>query len=163
VVNTNVRELEWALNIVMTRKILLWNTITPAHVRDALATLGFEAPVPVDTNTVWATVPHYTSLEALKSNQSWWPKKFDHVVDILCEEFDLQKEFLLWKKRTKEYSRVRQLGMFIAKQHYHWSLQKIGDYFWGKNHASVIYAIRQSQELMKNDERIKSVYTSLWL
>jgi chromosomal replication initiator protein len=56
---------------------------------------------------------------------------------------------------------VRQLAMYIAKQHYQWSLQKIGDYFGGKNHASVIYAIKQCEMLLKVDERIKSVYESI--
>lgn len=164
VVNTNVRELEWALNIVMTRKILLWSTITPQHVRDALATLGFETPQVVSQDNDTTTIPHYSTLWAIPQHQvSAWPQKFGRIIEQLCEAFDLEKEFLLGSKRTKEYSRVRQLAMFIAKQHYHWSLQKIGDYFWGKNHASVIYAIKQSQELMKNDERIQSVYTSLWL
>lgn len=161
VVDTNVRELEWALNIVMTRKLLLGDTITPEHVRDALATLWFEATTTPPHQSEWNTIPHYTTLDAIPNHTTNWPKKFDHILVALCEAFDLQKELLLWAKRTKEYSRVRQLAMYIAKQHYQWSLQKIWDYFWWKNHASVIYAIRQCEELLKNDERIKSVYKSI--
>lgn len=161
VVDTNVRELEWALNIVMTRKLLLGDTITPEHVRDALTTLGFHTPPSISESN---TIPHYSTLDAIPpTHVSSWPKKFDQIITELCEAFDLQSELLLGAKRTKEYSRVRQLAMYIAKQHYQWSLQKIGDYFGGKNHASVIYAIKQCEMLLKVDQRIQSVYSSLWL
>lgn len=160
VVNTNVRELEWALNIVMTRKLLLWDTITPEHVRDALATLGFETQQPHSIEST--PIPHYWTLEDIPKTYSLQgPKKFDHIVISLCNSFDLEKELLLGAKRTKEYSRVRQLAMYIAKQHYQWSLQKIGDYFGWKNHASVIYAIKQCEILLKEDKRIQSVYKNI--
>ena len=44
--------------------------------------------------------------------------------------------------------------MYLAKNNFGWTLEKIGDYFGGKNHSSVIYAINNFQRLLKNDPKI---------
>jgi chromosomal replication initiation ATPase DnaA len=49
------------------------------------------------------------------------------------------------------------MAMYIAKTQFSWSLQKIGNYFWGKNHASVIYAIRQFEEKLAEDSKLENI------
>ncbi|USN54369.1 MAG: hypothetical protein H6765_07515 [Candidatus Peribacteria bacterium] len=41
--------------------------------------------------------------------------------------------------------------MYIAKKQFGWTLERIGTYFGGKNHASVIYSIRKFEESLQND------------
>jgi chromosomal replication initiator protein len=48
--------------------------------------------------------------------------------------------------------------MYIAKKHFHWTFEKIGDYFGGKNHASVMYAVDNVEKKLKNDEDAKHDY-----
>ncbi|MBU0626426.1 hypothetical protein KKG31_03325 [Patescibacteria group bacterium] len=45
----------------------------------------------------------------------------------------------------------RQILMLLAKKYFGWTLEKIGDYFGGKNHASVIYAINNVEKKLKTD------------
>ena len=47
------------------------------------------------------------------------------------------------------------MAMYIAKKHYSRTLEKIGAYFGGKNHASVIYAIRTFEESLKTDNSLE--------
>ena len=44
--------------------------------------------------------------------------------------------------------------MYLAKNRFGWTLEKIGDYFGGKNHSSVIYSINNFQKLLKRDPKI---------
>ncbi|HCY21385.1 TPA: hypothetical protein DIC40_06110 [Patescibacteria group bacterium] len=60
--------------------------------------------------------------------------------------------------RTKEVTVPRQILMYLAKKHFHWTFEKIGDYFGGKNHASVIYAVDNIEKKLKNDEDIQHDY-----
>jgi chromosomal replication initiation ATPase DnaA len=55
--------------------------------------------------------------------------------------------------------------MLIAKKHFNRTLERIGDYFGGKNHASVIYAVNNIERKCKIDESISHDYNvfSEWL
>jgi chromosomal replication initiation ATPase DnaA len=41
--------------------------------------------------------------------------------------------------------------MVVAKEQFHWTLEKIGDYFGGKHHASVLYACTNFHKKIKKD------------
>ena len=49
--------------------------------------------------------------------------------------------------------------MLLAKKYFHWTLEKIGDYFGGKNHASVIYAIDNTEKKLVSDTDLQRDYT----
>ncbi|HMT27001.1 MAG TPA: helix-turn-helix domain-containing protein [Candidatus Absconditabacterales bacterium] len=63
--------------------------------------------------------------------------------------------------RKKEHSLARQMLMYIAKKHFSRTLEKIGDYFGGKNHATVIYAIKNFEKIMKSDAQIAKDYAMI--
>jgi chromosomal replication initiation ATPase DnaA len=48
--------------------------------------------------------------------------------------------------------------MSIAKNHFNWTLEKIWDYFGGKNHTAVIYACRNFEKKLKKDKIISHDY-----
>jgi len=150
-VNTNIRELEGALNIVVTRLTLLNKELTDTDIIDALATLGFTW---VQNETTWKTpTPTPTAWSA--------HSQYESIVTYIASYFWLLVSDLTGSWRQKEISRARQLCMYIAKKHFSWSLQKIWNYFWGKNHASVIYAIKTCEEALTKDPQLSGVYTDV--
>jgi len=48
--------------------------------------------------------------------------------------------------------------MLIAKKQYNRTLERIGNYFGGKNHATVIYSIKNIQNKIKIDQYISRDY-----
>ena len=60
--------------------------------------------------------------------------------------------------RKKEITTARQILMYIAKKHFRRTLEKIWTYFWGKNHAGVIYAIWNIEKKLKTDEDLQQDY-----
>jgi chromosomal replication initiation ATPase DnaA len=48
--------------------------------------------------------------------------------------------------------------MLLAKRYFGWTLEKIWDYFGGKNHASVIYAVNNIEKKLKTDKDLAHDY-----
>ena len=54
-------------------------------------------------------------------------------------------------RRSRIITRPRQIAMYLAKNLTTRSLPEIGRKFGGRDHTTVIHAIRKVQELKKND------------
>lgn len=145
-VKDNVRELEWALNILLTRKAVLHDDLTMDDVYACLKTLGYA--VQDDMQNKEAAVKSNT-----KSQQH-----FSHLVDMVAQYYNLSVNDLKSDSRKKEITNARQILMLIAKKHFGRTLEKIGDYFWGKGHAAVIYAINNIEKKCKTDNDIAHDY-----
>ena len=142
-ITSNVRELEWALNILISRKALSWNEeISEDDVYRALQTLGYSAK-----STNW------------NSNVvKWKSENFDTIVEMVANYYSISVADLKSDSRKKEITTARQILMYIAKKHFRRTLEKIWMYFWGKNHAAVIYAISNIEQKLKFDEDIQQDY-----
>ena len=130
----------------MTRQQLSGQEISHQDVLDTLTTLGFA----VDPST-----PNVENL--LKQNKKP-TKNFDTLVEIVAEYYNIAIADLKSDSRKKEITTARQLLMYIAKQHFNWTLEKIGDYFGGKDHATAIYAIKNITKKLKLDAQIQHDY-----
>ena len=149
-VTSNIRELEWVLNILMTKQQLLWRTLANQDVYDALETIWIH-----DARDAWGTidtstheVPLQPTNASITSMQSTWPgpastsaKAYDQVVKRVSTYYSIPLSDLTWKARTKDVSFARQICIYIAKTHFQRSLQKIWAYFNKKNHTSILYSL----------------------
>jgi chromosomal replication initiator protein len=142
-IKSNVRELEGALNILLTRKKLSGKEVSEEDVQACLQTLGYvSSPSKVLSDDA--------SLQNKKSEKS-----FDTIVEMVANYYTLSVAELKSDSRKKEITTARQILMLIAKKYFKWTLEKIGDYFGGKNHATAIYAISNIEKKLKTDEEIK--------
>ena len=131
---------------MLTRQQLSGQEISHQDVLDTLTTLGFA----VDPST-----PNVENL--LKQNKKS-TKNFDTLVEIVAEYYNIAIADLKSDSRKKEITTARPLLMYIAKQHFNWTLEKIGDYFGGKDHATAIYAIKNITKKLKLDAQIQHDY-----
>lgn len=145
-ITNNVRELEWALNLLITRRKMFWD-LQEQDVYDTLETLWYKKD---KVNTI---SPQTASRQNSKSN-----KNFAEVLEYVANYYDIPINDIKWKSRKKEISVARQMLMMIWKKHFNWTLEKIWDYFGGKNHASVLYSINTFERLLKNDKKIYNDY-----
>ncbi len=142
----NVRELEWALNILITRKKLMWNTLNEQDVIAALETLGYtHSEQKMDMNKIveWNK----------KSTQN-----FGNIVEMVAQYYNISVSDLKSDSRRQEITVSRQILMLLAKRYFGWTLEKIWDYFGGKNHASVIYAVNNIEKKIKIDKNLAHDY-----
>jgi len=142
-IKDNVRELEWALNILLTRKKILNIELGEQDVLECLMTLWYSPEVARSTVDV-------VNIR--------WQQNFGQLVDMVSSYYSVAVTDLKSDSRIKEVTIPRQMLMYFAKKHFHRTFEKIWDYFGGKNHASVIYAVDNVEKKLKNDEDIQHDY-----
>ena len=77
---------------------------------------------------------------------------------MVAQYYNISVSELKSDSRRKEITVARQLLMVFAKEYFSWTLIKIGDYFGGKNHASVIYALNNVKKKLKTDNNMAHDY-----
>ncbi len=128
-IKSNVRELEGALNILITRQQLSKAEISEEDVYSCLKTLGYYCE------------EGQTNFEQVMQQNKKSSKNFSTLVEMVAQYYSLSIAELKSDSRKKEITQARQILMLLAKKYFNRTLEKIGDYFGGKNHATAIYAI----------------------
>lgn len=82
----------------------------------------------------------------------------DDILREIGRHFSVARSDLLSPRRARSIVRPRQIGMYLAKQLTTRSLPEIGRRFGGRDHSTVLHAIRKVNELMeKDDELVKEI------
>ncbi len=85
----------------------------------------------------------------------------DNIQKTVADYFKLRVADLLSKRRTRNIARPRQLAMAIAKELTNHSLPEIGDAFGGRDHTTVLHAVRKIKKLREEDHHIDDDFNSL--
>ncbi len=78
----------------------------------------------------------------------------DEIQKAASEHFGLKQADLISERRTRAVARPRQAAMWLAKQLTTRSLPDIGRRFGGRDHTTVIHAVRRIDELRANDPQL---------
>ncbi len=78
----------------------------------------------------------------------------DDVRDIVAKYFNLASGVLMGGDRHKEVMFPRQICMYLIKKELGQSYEKIGEYFGGRNHTTVMHACKKMTQKMKNDIKV---------
>lgn len=149
-ITSNIRELEGAINILLTQQQLLGQTLSLTHAHHALQTIGI-----IPTSRA-AAAPTSSAASDQSSLHSW--SQHDNIETLLqrvADHFGIEVKALHGQGRTKELSQARQVAMYLIKTKYGRSLQRIGDFFGGRNHASVIYAIQICEQDIERHPQLR--------
>jgi len=78
----------------------------------------------------------------------------DVIIDAICKFFDLRDdEFISSKKRNREIVVPRQIAMYLCRELLQMSLPSIAVLFGGKNHTTVMHAIKKvNEEILTSGE-----------
>jgi len=76
------------------------------------------------------------------------------ILDAITEFYDVRLTDLLSKRRPKSITRPRQIGMYFARHLTRFSLEEIGSYFGGRDHTTVMHAIRTVDERRRRDPEL---------
>ena len=81
--------------------------------------------------------------------------QIEDILRIVSKHFGVNRSDLLSKRRTRSIVRPRQIGMYLSKQLTSRSLPEIGRRFGGRDHTTVIHAIRVVQQLISDDPTLR--------
>jgi chromosomal replication initiator protein len=76
------------------------------------------------------------------------------ILDTITGFYGLKLTELLSKRRHKSVSLPRQIGMYLARKHTRFSLGEIGGYFGGRDHTTVMHAIKSIDGKRIGDDRL---------
>jgi len=85
----------------------------------------------------------------------------ENIQKTVADFYKLRVADLLSKRRSRNIARPRQMAMAIAKELTNHSLPEIGDAFGGRDHTTVLHAIRKIKELRESDHHLDEEFNSL--
>ncbi|MDR0942064.1 MAG: chromosomal replication initiator protein DnaA [Holosporales bacterium] len=123
-ITSNIRELEGALNRIVAHVILVGKPITIDVAQEILSDL-------------------------LRANERLIT--IEIIQRKVCEFYSVKLSDLNSPKRHKELTTARQVAMYLCKELTTKSLPEIGRKFGGRDHTTVIHAVRKVKENMQKD------------
>jgi chromosomal replication initiator protein len=78
----------------------------------------------------------------------------DEIMKVTCEHYSLRMSDMTSARRSRTVARPRQMAMYLAKKLTPRSYPEIGRKFGGRDHTTVLYAVRKIEELMIADDQI---------
>ncbi len=85
----------------------------------------------------------------------------EDVLRTISGHFNVTKQDILSSRRHKTIVYPRQIGMYLAKVLTTRSLPEIGRKFGGRDHTTVLHAVRKIEKLIETNPSIKESITTL--
>ena len=126
-IQSNVRELEGALNRMAAHASLIGRSVT------------IEMATEVLKDVLRANERHIT---------------IDEIQRSVCEHFNIKMAEMSSARRARAVARPRQIAMYLAKMMTSRSLPEIGRKFGNRDHTTVMHAVRKIEELRAIDPSI---------
>ena len=123
-ITSNVRELEGALNRVLAYSDLVGRDVTLESTQEVLRDL-------------------------LRANDR--RITIEEIQKRVAEHFNIRMSDMHSARRARAVARPRQVAMYLAKQLTSRSLPEIGRKFGGRDHTTVMHAVRKIDELREGD------------
>jgi len=79
------------------------------------------------------------------------------ITQYVAEQMDCHVEDMLGARRSQEIVWPRQIAIYLCRELTDASLAKIGEYFGGRDHSTVLHAYNKVSEMLAEDEKV------LWL
>jgi chromosomal replication initiator protein len=79
----------------------------------------------------------------------------DLIQQVVAEYYGIKIQDLSSRKRPENIANARQIAMHITRNLTDYSLVQIGQYFGGKDHTTVMHAIKKVDQLIKSDDKFK--------
>ena len=124
-ITTNVRELEGALNRLIAHANLFGRSVTLEATQEVLHDL----------------------LKASDRRIS-----IEEIQKRVAEYFNIKLAEMSSARRSRQVARPRQVAMYLAKQLTSRSLPEIGRKFGGRDHTTVMHAVKKVEELAVSDQ-----------
>jgi len=123
-ITSNIRELEGALNRIVAHATLVGRPVTLETTQDVLHDL-------------------------LRANDR--RVTIEEIQKRVAEHFNIRLADMHSARRARAVARPRQVAMYLAKQLTSRSLPEIGRKFGGRDHTTVMHAVRKVEELRSTD------------
>ena len=138
-VTTNVREIEGILNQVIAEYDLKGTPPTLENVAYRLSKLA--------VRSITTSLKEWRSVRVGSCS-------YEDLIQSVSSHFGIEIRTLLSEDRKKENMIPRQVAMYLLKNRLHYTYERIGNIFSGRNHTAVMYSCKKLESVMKKDQQI---------
>ena len=85
----------------------------------------------------------------------------EYIVNVVCNHLNIATEEFYSKSKKREMVQARQLAMHFAKKYTKCSLATIGQQCGGKDHATVIHALKTVSNLLETDKQFRTLASEI--
>jgi len=85
----------------------------------------------------------------------------DFIQEVVADYYQLTKEKITSKERTKKVALARQLAIYLSREILNLPLKDIGNAFGNRDHTTVMYGIKKAEQFIKKDKRIKEEFLNI--
>ena len=129
-INSNIRELEGALN-----KVLAFARINNLEVTEDFAKEVLKDIISPNENKVIDP---------------------DYIISVVAEHFNISVVDICGNKRSAKYSEPRQIAMYLCREITGVPLKIIGENLGGRDHTTVMHGIQKIENEMKTNETLRT-------
>jgi len=134
-IESNIRELEGALNRVIAYASLTGSPITLELAQECL--------------------------KQILANISVNNVNYNTVIKVVSRYYDISPDQMLTQKRSRDISFPRQVAMYLCRELTGMSLPKIGQVFGGRDHTTVMHACDKIAEEIEQSAELRRAITEL--
>lgn len=127
VIQKNIRELEGALNLIVSKSKLKGKSLTLDEVRLSLEQITARS----------------------KKNVS-----ISHIIKMVSEFYDLGEGGIFERSRRREVVKPRQIAMYLLREDYHGSYPFIGQKLGGRDHTTALHAYEKISHELKQSPKL---------
>lgn len=121
----------------------------------ALATPAQPAPLPPDTaffRECWFMIESVSPCLTLPMAT---------IKRAVCERYGVSLNDLVSHRVAKAITLPRHIAMYLCKELTEWSLPAVGRAFEGRDHTTVLYAVRKIERLLASDDQLAAAVGQL--
>ncbi len=105
-----------------------------------------------------------TAVDALKdqlADRSVYKNDVNRIQTVVCDYFKITIDDIKGKKRSQNINYPRQVAIYLCREIANESFPKIGTYFGGRDHSTIMSSYRKIQKELQTNSQVKIVIEDL--
>ena len=96
------------------------------------------------------------TISEILNNDQPPPLTVEMIIDEVARHFGLTSEDIRSSKRNSNISNARQIAIYAVRDITNMSMNLIGEEFGGRDHSTIVYALKQIEKNMEKDPKLKA-------
>ena len=96
------------------------------------------------------------TISEILNNDQPPPLTVEKIIDEVARTFGVTSEDIRSSKRNSNISNARQIAIYAVREITDLSMNLIGEEFGGRDHSTIVYALKQIEKNMNKDTKLKS-------
>ncbi len=101
------------------------------------------------------------TISEILNNEQPPPLTVDIVIEEVARHLGVTSNDIRSSKRNSNISNARQIAIYAVRELMDMSMNSIGDEFGGRDHSTIVYALKQIEKNMERDPKLKSTVNDI--